>query len=102
MIDVKTANEAAFSLNLQTKLNEYISRAEQLKTQLKNRQTTSPNFTGKSQVRKDIENALCMVREALDEDSEGHLQNAFELYKCAVEVYIKIVGFEQNIIFRLS
>lgn len=45
----------------------------------------------KSQTMKDIENALTMIREALDEDSDGNVEDAFELYTNVVEIYLKIV-----------
>ena len=55
-------------------------------------ESSSSIATVKSQTSKDIENALTMIREALDEDSEGNLEEAFELYTNAVEIYLKIVN----------
>jgi hypothetical protein len=55
-------------------------------------ESASSIATVKSQTSKDIENALTMIREALDEDSDGNLEEAFELYTNAVEIYLKIVN----------
>lgn len=38
-----------------------------------------------------------MVREALDEDSDGKLQDAFELYTNAAEIYINLVTYQSII-----
>lgn len=44
-------------------------------------------------MQKDLEKCYCMLEEALDEDSDGNLKEAFELYKNVVDFYLKIVFF---------
>ena len=70
-------------------MNEYISRAEQLKKQLNSR--GEPNLKFKSESQREIEKGLCLISEGIDEDSEGNLEDAYELYTNAVEVFLKIV-----------
>lgn len=74
---------------LNSKLNEYLSRAEALK-KLPNK-TQEQSFKVKTEFEKDIEKGTCLISEALDQDAEDNHKEAFDLYTSAVEFYLKIV-----------
>ncbi len=91
LIDLKSVEEASFNLSLQTKLNDYITRAETLKLHIKHQQQPA-GTSGKSHAHSEIQISLSMLREALDHDQETNLKEAFDLYTNAIQVYIKIVS----------
>ena len=106
LVDFKQASDAYGELNnsqrgaLDAKLHEYLSRAETLKTHLlemKNQQQTANSHKSsvpriKTELEKDIDKGSCMIGEALDEDADGNLEEALELYTNSVEFYLKIVS----------
>ncbi|CAF0761328.1 unnamed protein product [Brachionus calyciflorus] len=92
LIDAKELNPKLPNLDkIDSRLNQYITRAETLKQLLNSKQSTRPtNSILKSLIQKDLEKCLCILKEALDADSDGNSNEAFDLYTSSVEFFLKI------------
>ncbi|GFR95180.1 calpain-7-like [Elysia marginata] len=78
--------------NIAGKAAEYMLRADTLKKSLQASSKTASNEPLKTQQQTDLEKAGFLLTEALDEDEQGNISEAVDLYSEAVQLCLKIVG----------
>ncbi|GFO06594.1 calpain-7 [Plakobranchus ocellatus] len=76
--------------NIAEKAAEYMLRADALKKSLETSNKVTNAETVKSQHQTDLERAGFLLSEALDEDEQGNLNEAIDLYSEAVDVCLQI------------